>query len=92
MKTPKKRPKIEPKAPEPENEIEITSEAFDNDEDFMPDEDFIPEKKERTKKTEWHCRFQDCVRSRRPFNKRKNRNDHEEWYLRLLEEVTDHAR
>ena len=77
-KTTKKRPKIEPQAPETDNEIGISSEPFDNDQDFKP------EKKERTRKTEWHCRFEDCIRSRRPFNKRKNRNDHEEWYFESI--------
>ena len=74
-KHPKKRSKIEPQAPDSENEIGITSEPSEDSEEFTP------ENKVRTRKTEWHCRFEDCNRSIRPFYKRKNRNDHEEWFF-----------
>ena len=77
-KTPKKRSKIESQDPDSENEIGITSEPSEDSEEFMP------EKKVRTRKTEWHCRFEDCIRSIRPFNKRKNRNDHEEWFFEFI--------
>lgn len=74
-KHPEKRSKIEPQAPDSENEIGITSEPSEDSEEFTP------ENKVRTRKTEWHCRFEDCNRSIRPFYKRKNRNDHEEWFF-----------
>ena len=77
-KHPQKRSKIEPQAPDSENEIGITSEPSEDSEEFMP------EKIVRTRKTEWHCRFEDCIRSIRPFNKRKNRNDHEKWFFEFI--------